>query len=104
MGILLCNPKRHWPVYLIVAEIIDLLVNLSLANSLYIAVYLSTCNLLEATLGALLLYRIVSPKPDLTQRKQLVAFLGYGVLLAPLVASFAASFAQNGFFARANIL
>ena len=28
-----------------------------------------------------------------------MAFLGYGVLLAPLIASFAASFAQNGYFA-----
>ncbi len=99
MGILLCNPKRHWPVYLIVAGIIDLLVNLSLSGPLHIALYLGTCNLLEATIGALLLYTVIAPKPDLTQRRQLIAFLGYGVLLAPLMASFAASFAQNGYFA-----
>ena len=55
--------------------------------------------MLEATIGALLLYTVIAPKPDLTQRRQLVAFLGYGVLLAPLIASFAASFAQNGYFA-----
>ena len=99
MGILLCNPKRHWPIYLMVAGIIDLLMNLNLKDSLHIAVYLATCNLLEATLGALLLYRVIAPKPDLTQRRQLVAFLGCGVVLAPLLASFAASFAQNGYFA-----
>jgi diguanylate cyclase (GGDEF)-like protein/PAS domain S-box-containing protein len=99
MGILLCNPKRHWPVYLTVAGMIDLLLNLSLSGPLHIAVYLGACNLLEAAIGALLLYAAIAPQPDLTQRKQLVAFLGYGVLLAPLIASFAASFAQNGYFA-----
>jgi len=99
MGILLCNPKRHWPVYLTVAGTIDLLMNLGLNAPLHIALYLSACNLLEATLGALLLYRAIAPKPDLTQRRQFVAFLGYGVVLAPLLASLAASFAQNGYFA-----
>ena len=99
MGILLCNPKRHWPFYLTVAAFIDVFLNLSLGDSLHIAWYLSTCNLAEATIGALLLNRTIAPKPDLTQRKQLVAFLAYGVVLAPLLASFAASFAQNGYFA-----
>jgi len=99
MGILLCNPKRHWPIYLAVAAIIDIFINLSLNDPFPIAVYLSSCNLLEATSGALLLYGVIAARPDLTQRRQLVAFLGYGVLLAPLLASFAASFAQNGYFA-----
>jgi diguanylate cyclase (GGDEF)-like protein/PAS domain S-box-containing protein len=98
MGILLCNPKRQWPVYLTVACTIDLILNLSLGSSFYIGLYLGTCNLFEGTIGALLLYKVIAPKPDLTQRKQLIAFLGYGVLLAPLMASFAASFAQNGYF------
>ncbi len=99
LGILLCNPKRHWPIYLTVAGILDLLMNLSLNDRFHIAVYLATCNLFEATIGALLLSRVTTPEPDLTQRRQFVAFLGYGVLLAPLMASVAASFAQNGYFA-----
>ena len=99
LGILLCNPKRHWPIYLSIAGIIDLLLNFSLGDSLYIAVYLSSCNLLEAVIGALLLNRTIAAKPDLTQRNQLIVFLGYGVVLAPLIASCAASFAQNGYFA-----
>jgi diguanylate cyclase (GGDEF)-like protein/PAS domain S-box-containing protein len=99
LGILLCSPKRHWPVYLAVAGVIDVLMNLSLSDRLHIAVYLSVCNLLEATIGGLLLYKVIAAKPDLTQRRQLVAFLSYGVVLAPLLASFAASFAQNGYFA-----
>src|SRR5271163_4082876 len=76
LGILLCSPKRHWPAYLMIAGIIDLFFNLGLRDPLYIAVYLSACNLLEATIGALLLYGVIAAKPDLTQRKQLVAFLG----------------------------
>ena len=99
LGILLCNPKRHWPLYLAVAAVIDVFVNRSMGSPLHIAWYLSACNLAEATIGALLLYETISPKPDLTQRKQLVAFLAYGVVLAPLLASFAASFAQSGYFA-----
>jgi diguanylate cyclase (GGDEF)-like protein/PAS domain S-box-containing protein len=104
MGVLLCNPKRHWPAYAVVAGLIDLVFNLSLHDSLFIGGYMSACNLLEAILGATLLYPILSEKPDLTQRKQLVAFLCYGVLLAPLVASFAASFAQAHSFARPTVL
>ena len=92
-------PSDIGPLYLAVAGIIDLLMNSSLSDPPYIAVYLGACNLLEATIGALLLYKVVAPKPDLTQRNQLVAFLGYGVVLAPLLASIAASFAQNGYFA-----
>src|SRR5271163_5294308 len=48
MGILLCNPKRHWPGYLAVGGIIDLFLNLTLGSPVYIALYLGTCNLLEA--------------------------------------------------------
>jgi diguanylate cyclase (GGDEF)-like protein/PAS domain S-box-containing protein len=99
MGILLSNPRRHWPVYLAIAGIIDLWMNLSLSGPFHIAVYLASCNLFEAAAGALLLYGVIAAKPDLTERRQLVAFLGYGVVLAPLVASLAASFAQNGYFA-----
>src|SRR5271170_2928018 len=103
MGILLCNPKRHWPAYLSVAWLIDFIFNLSMSNTLYIGAYLSSCNLLEALLGGILLYPVIAAKPDLTQRKQLVAFLSYGVVLAPMVASFAASFAQNNLFAVSTI-
>jgi diguanylate cyclase (GGDEF)-like protein/PAS domain S-box-containing protein len=98
LGVLLCSRRRHWPAYLAIAGFIDLGINLSLNAPFWLAAYLSACNLLEATLGGLLLYGAISGKPDLTQRGQLVAFLGYGVFLSPLVASFAASFLQNGYF------
>ncbi len=98
LGVLLCNPKRHWPGYVAVAYLIDFSVNFSLNDPLYICAYLSSCNMLEAILGALLLYSVIAPKPDLTLRRQLVAFLFYGVLLAPAIASLAASFGQAGQF------
>jgi integral membrane sensor domain MASE1 len=51
MGILLCNPKRHWPVYLTVAGIVDLMMNVSLGDSLPVAGYLTCCNLFERRLA-----------------------------------------------------
>src|SRR5271170_4539504 len=60
MGILLCNRKRHWPLYLAVAAVIDVFLNLSLGDSVHIAWYLSACNLAEATIGALLLYSTIA--------------------------------------------
>ncbi len=78
MGILLCSPKRYWPAYVATGGIIDFLFNMSLHDPLSIGAYLSACNMLEAALGAMLLYPVLAAKPNLTQRKQLVAFLGYG--------------------------
>ncbi len=49
-------------------------------------------------LAAMLLYKTISPNPDLTRRKQLIHLLLFGVIFAPLVASFLASFALTGQF------
>jgi diguanylate cyclase (GGDEF)-like protein/PAS domain S-box-containing protein len=95
LGVLLCNPKRQWPAYVSIGWLIDFSINLSLDTPFVNSVYLSGCNMLEVLLAAFLLYPIVAPKPELTERKQLVAFLSYGVVLAPAVASFLASFLQT---------
>lgn len=95
LGVLLCNAKRQWPAYISIAWVIDFVVNLSLKTPLVHGVYLSCCNMLEALLAAFLLYPVIARKPDLTQRKQFVAFLAYGVVLAPAVASFLAAFMQT---------
>ena len=86
-GALLCVRRRHWPAYIGVGFVVDLIVNLSLATPSWVAVYLAGCNMLEAWLAAVLLYRTIAPEPDLTQRKQLIRFLIYGVVVAPAVAS-----------------
>ncbi len=90
-GALLCVHRRHWPAYLAVGFFVDLGINLSLATPSWAAVYLSVCNMIEAFVAAGLLYRIIAPHPDLTQRKQLKHFLLSGVVVAPLVASLLAT-------------
>jgi diguanylate cyclase (GGDEF)-like protein/PAS domain S-box-containing protein len=93
LGVLLCAPRRHWPTYLTAGFAIDLGVNLSLASPLWPSVYPAFCNTLEVALAAALLYPTISPKPDhLTERRQLLSLLAYGVILAPAVASFVAQF------------
>jgi diguanylate cyclase (GGDEF)-like protein/PAS domain S-box-containing protein len=91
LGVLLCAPRRQWPAYLAAGFAVDFGINSSLSFhfslSFWTAAYLSLCNMLEVGLAAALLYRTISPKPDLTQRKQLVNLLLYGVVLAPAVAA-----------------
>jgi len=96
VGVLLCTPKRRWPAYVAVGYAIDFSLNLTLSAPWSIGAYQSACNMLEVLVAAFPLYPIMAVKPDLTQRKQFGAFLGYGVLLAPAVASFAAAFAPAG--------
>jgi diguanylate cyclase (GGDEF)-like protein/PAS domain S-box-containing protein len=104
VGVLLCTRKRYWTAYLLVGFAIDLMVNLSMHDLVYGAVYLSGCNILEMTLAAYLLHPVIASKPDLTERRQFTAFLLYGVLLAPFTASALASCAQNGRFVIPTIL
>jgi hypothetical protein len=70
VGILLCVPKRHWPVYLGLGYGIDFTLNMSVHYGVPISVTLSLCNALEVLLAAVPLYPMIAPKPDLTQRKQ----------------------------------
>jgi diguanylate cyclase (GGDEF)-like protein/PAS domain S-box-containing protein len=90
LGILLCVPRRHWPAYIAVGFAVDLAVNRSLSFYFWPSAYFAACNMLEAGLAAVLLYRTISPKPDLTQRRQLVRLILYGVIVAPVVASLCA--------------
>jgi diguanylate cyclase (GGDEF)-like protein/PAS domain S-box-containing protein len=88
---LLCARRRHWAAYLAVGFAVDFTVNLILSTPTWVAGYLSGCNMVEAWLAAALLFRTIAPKPDLTERKQLMRFLLYGVVLAPAVASLLAT-------------
>jgi diguanylate cyclase (GGDEF)-like protein/PAS domain S-box-containing protein len=90
-GVLLCVRRRQWPAYLAVGFAVDFAVNLILSTPIWVAGYLSGCNMAEVWIAAALLYPAIAPHPDLTERKQLVRFLLYGVVLAPAVASFLAS-------------
>ena len=92
LGVLLCAPRRHWLSYLAVGFMVDSGLNRVLGCTNFAALYLGSCNMTEVLVAAVPLYRIISPRPDLTQRKQLMSFLFYGVILAPTVASFLSSF------------
>src|ERR1700759_716204 len=93
-GALLRTPKRQWPAYLAIGYLVDFALNCYLAQnaSMWTSVYLSGCNMLEVVLAAAPLYNIVNPEPDLTRRRQLFSLLFYGVLVAPAIASFLASY------------
>lgn len=93
LGVLLCAPRRQWPAFLTLGFAINLGTNLALSIALWTSAYFACCNLVEVALAALLLYRTICPRPDLTERNQLLSLLAFGVLLAPAVAAF---FAQLG--------
>src|SRR5271168_3174302 len=76
LGVLLCSPRRYWPRYLALGYLVDLSVNLSLdriqiGHLSWASPYLAGCNMFEVFIAALLLYKTISPNPDLTRRKQL---------------------------------
>ncbi|WP_158792992.1 diguanylate cyclase [Granulicella sp. L60] len=96
LGMLLTTPRRQWPAYLAVGFGIDLGINMALTFALPSSSYLAFCNMLEAGLAAQLMYRTISPNPDLTQRKQFLSLLSYGVVLAPAVASLLAQLNRSG--------
>ena len=87
MGVLLCAPRRHWATLLMLGALVDFGVNIGLHAPLSVSIYFALCNMIEVILGAALMCRAIAPNPDLTEFKQLKSFLGYGVILAPFVAS-----------------
>ena len=87
MGVLLCAQRKQWPSLIALGALVDFGVNIGLRSPPGISLYFSLCNMLEVIIGASFMYRAIAPSPDLTELPQLKSFLGYGVLLAPLVAS-----------------
>ncbi len=103
LGVLLCTYRRRWPALLLLGYLVDLGINFfldhfTLGHLTATSFYISLCNMLEVYLAAMFLYKIISPNPDLTRRRQLFALLFYGVVLAPAVAAFLASFGLSGTF------
>jgi diguanylate cyclase (GGDEF)-like protein/PAS domain S-box-containing protein len=90
VGVLLCAPRRQWPAYLTVGFLVDLGINLVLNYNHWSSVWLASCNMIEVVVAAGLIYKTISPKPDLTERRQLISLLVFGVLVAPAIAAFLA--------------
>jgi diguanylate cyclase (GGDEF)-like protein/PAS domain S-box-containing protein len=93
IGILLCLPRKNWPIYLAVGFGVDLLVNLCTPGTRPLGgmLYLAVGNVIEVAMAAWLLKPTVSPRNYLTRPQQLISFLAYGVVLAPACASLFAS-------------
>ncbi|MBB5345033.1 bifunctional diguanylate cyclase/phosphodiesterase [Tunturibacter empetritectus] len=87
LGVLLCSRRRQWAAFLAVGFAVDLGLNLGLTFAPWTSVYLAGCNMLEVGIAAALMYRTISPNPDLTRRRQLMSLLLFGVVLAPAIAS-----------------
>jgi diguanylate cyclase (GGDEF)-like protein/PAS domain S-box-containing protein len=96
LGILLRERRKHWPAYLAIGFLVDLGVNVALSFAFWVSAYLACCNMVEVGIAAILLYRTISPKPDLTQRKQLIHLLLFGVVVAPAIASLMAQLNTAG--------
>jgi diguanylate cyclase (GGDEF)-like protein/PAS domain S-box-containing protein len=105
IGILLCLPRKQWPLYIALGFVTDLLVNWSLPTHIPLGgmLYLAGCNVVEVSLAAWLLKPTLTPQPYLTRPGQLIRFLGYGVVLAPAIASLLASCCLSGSFGKPTL-
>ena len=87
IGVLLSAPRRHWPTFLCLGYAIDFCVNIVLGDPTVTALYFSLCNMTEILVAASLMYKVVSPNPDMTEQRQFRHLMLYGALLAPAIAS-----------------
>ncbi len=92
IGVLLCAPRKEWPVWFGIGALVDFSVNLWLQTPLTYSAYLTFCNMTEVLVASALMYPAIAKDPDLTQPRQLKSFLLAGVLLGPFAASFLAVF------------
>lgn len=90
IGVLLCASRRQWAAYLMVGLLVDFSINFTLDSAFWNAIYLACCNMIEVWVAAQLLYKVIGPKPDITERKQFLHFIFGGVIVAPAIASFLA--------------
>jgi len=96
LGVILCAPRRHWPALFAVASLGDFLVNIMLHTPVPLSIYYSACNMVEVAIAGFLLFPHLTKDPDLTEGRQLLAFLVYGTGVAPVVASLLAAFYLYG--------
>jgi signal transduction histidine kinase len=91
IGALVSSSRRHWPSLIGVSFAIDFAVNEFVGASFATSITFAVFNSIECIIGGLLLYRFLYPRARLTDWRQMRAFLIYGVMIAPAVASGLAS-------------
>ena len=87
IGVLLCSPRKQWPVFLCLGYAIDFCTNMVLGDHLSAGLFFSVCNMTEVVVAAAFMYKAVAPKPDLTESRQFRQLMLYGAVLAPAIAS-----------------
>jgi PAS domain S-box-containing protein len=87
LAVLLKAHRRHWPAYLVCGLLATIGANLLIHNRLIVATGLPLCDSIEILVAASVLSKFC-PRPfDLQQRRTLLTFVLFGVIIAPLVSA-----------------
>jgi diguanylate cyclase (GGDEF)-like protein len=89
-SVLLLDRKRRWPQLLCAGYLGNVLGHLLFHDPLWSVFLLSACDTGEAAIAVYGVGLSFGARVDLTHQKQLIRFVAFAVLLAPLVASLAA--------------
>jgi PAS domain S-box-containing protein len=82
---LLLSETRRWAWLVGAALVTTLLSDMIHLNNLWMSAGFGMGNAVESLLGAWLVRRFVAPRPSLQNIREFIGFVGYGVLLAPIV-------------------
>jgi PAS domain S-box-containing protein len=91
LAVLLRAPRPRWRLYLAAGYVGNFAANLTVGDSLAVAVALAACNSLETLLCAALIRRLIEGAVDLTRKKDLLLFLLVGGVVGPTTAALGAS-------------
>jgi PAS domain S-box-containing protein len=87
LAVLLKEPRRHWPAYLLCGLVASIGGNCLTGDKLPITIGLSSCDTIEILIAAAVLFRFCARPFDLQQRRTLFTFVLFGVVVAPLVSA-----------------
>lgn len=89
LGVLLARPRREWPLHLGAVFLAELLMDVKLGYGWALGTQWAAVNTLEPFIGAALLTRGGRRAPDVAQHRDLVRFIGFGVVAGPAVGALA---------------
>lgn len=90
--------RRDWPLFLIAGYAGNVIAHSLMRDPTSEVFLLSACDVLEAAVAAYSVGFALGERANLTEQKQLVQFVGFAVILAPLVSSVAAAIVLRGLF------
>ena len=89
LGVLLARPRREWPLHLSAVFIAEALMDVKMGHGWALSTQWAAVNTLEPFIGAVLLTRGGRRAPDIAQHRDLVRFIGFGVVAGPAVGALA---------------